>query len=366
LEVADILRRYGGDYLAASGGALSSSQRRAIQDILRCRTPALGGHVFQCTQCGHQQYAYHSCRNRNCPKCHGKDTADWLTQRRNELLPVPYFHVVFTLPPGLRAVVRRFQKPLYALLMKAAAEALLKLAADPHYVGGLIGIMAVLHTWTRTLTYHPHVHCLVPAGGVSPDREWRPARKNYLVPVKALSKLFRGIFRDLLKKRMPHLPVPPSVWTTEWVVYSKPSAQGVDTVLNYLGRYVHRVAISNSRILAIEGGQVSFRYQQCGHTEWKTLTLTATEFIRRFLQHVLPAGLHKVRYYGLWAPSNRRLLRQVQMVLAPDEAEATPSDPSNGTVESASSPDAGTPCPRCGEGKLVCTGRLPRQGRAPP
>lgn len=366
LEVADVLRRYGGECLAAFGGNLSSSQRRAVDDILRCRTPAMGGHVFRCTHCGHEQYAYHSCRNRSCPKCHGNDTADWLTQRRKELLPVPYFHVVFTLPPGLRAVAYRFQKPLYAILMKGAAEALTKLAADPHYVGGLVGIMAVLHTWTRTLTYHPHVHCLVPAGGVSPDREWKTARKKYLVPVKALSRLFRGIFRDLLKKQMPELQVPASVWTTDWVVYSKPSVQGVDTVLNYLGRYVHRVAISNSRIMAIDDGKVAFRYQECGHTEWKTLTLPATEFIRRFLLHVLPAGVHKVRYYGLWAPSNRRLLRQVQMLLVANEVEAAPPESETQTIEPSSCPSLGTTCPSCGEGKLVCIGRLPRQGRAPP
>jgi hypothetical protein len=364
LEVADILRRYGGEYRSAFGDNLSSSQRRAVEDILRCRTPAMGGHLFRCTHCGHEQYAYHSCRNRGCPKCHGNDTTDWLTQRRKELLPVPYFHVVFTLPPGLRAVAYRFQKPLYALLMKAAAQALMKLAADPHYVGGLVGIMAVLHTWTRTLTYHPHVHCLVPAGGVSPDREWKPARKKYLVPVKALSRLFRGIFRDLLKRQMPELQVPPPVWTTDWVVYSKPSVQGVDTVLNYLGRYVHRVAISNSRIMAIEDGEVTSRYQECGRTEWKTLTLTATEFIRRFLKHVLPAGVHKVRYYGLWAPSNRHLLRQVQMLLAADEA--APPQSESQIVEPSSSPSTGATCPSCGEGRLMCIGRLPRQGRAPP
>ena len=169
LEVADVLRRYGGEYLAAVDGSMPPSHRRAFEDILRCRTAAMGGH---------EQYAYHSCRNRGCPKCHSNDTADWLDQRRKELLPVPYFHVVFTLPRQLRSVAYRFQVPLYAILMKAAAESLIKVASDPHYVGGLIGVLAVLHTWTRTLTYHPHVHCLVPAGGVSPDREWLPARQR--------------------------------------------------------------------------------------------------------------------------------------------------------------------------------------------
>lgn len=370
-EVADVLRRYGGEYLAAFGEAMLPSHRRAFQDILQCRTPAMGGHLFACDQCGYQQYAYHSCRNRHCPKCHRNDTAAWLEQRRQELLPTTYFHVVFTLPRELRDIVRHHQKPLYGILMKAAAEALIKLAADPHYVGGLIGVLAVLHTWTRTLNYHPHVHCLVPAGGVSTDREWRPARKNYLLPVKALSKVFRGVFRDLVKRQLPDLCVPASVWKTDWVVYCKPSVQGVETVLNYLGRYVHRVALANSRIVSIDHGQVTFRYQQCGNSQWRTMTLAAGEFIRRFLQHALPAGVHKVRYYGLWAPSHRGLLRQVQMLLAVPEPETPPGEPKNPTATPESSALTGVtedqrPCPHCRKGRLVHIGHVPRQGRAPP
>ena len=227
-------------------------------------------------------------------------------------------------------------------------------------------VLAVLHTWTRTLTYHPHVHCLVPAGGVSPDRQWLPARKNYLVPVKALSKVFRGIFCDLVKKRIPELHIPASVWTVEWVVYCKPSVQGADTVLNYLGRYVHRIGITNSRIVSIEDGKVTFRYQECGQTQWKTLTLAASEFIRRFLQHVLPTGVHKVRYYGLWAPSNRRLLRQVQMLLAMDEPGPDSQEPAAPPLKPSSSSLEGTPCPHCAKGKLVYIGRLARGARSPP
>jgi len=369
LEVADVLRRYGGEYLATVDGRMPLDHRRAFEDILRCRTPAMGGHVFACTHCGHERYAYHSCRNRSCPKCHGHDAADWLEQRRKELLPVPYFHVVFTLPPQLRGVVYRFQEPLYAILMKAAAEALIKVAADPHYVGGLIGVMTVLHTWTRTLTYHPHVHCLVPAGGVSADREWRPARRDYLVPVKALSRVFRGIFRDLVRRQMPELRLPAAAWKAEWVVYCKPSVQGVEAVLKYLGRYVHRIAIANSRLLSMDDGKVTFRYQECGQTEWKTLTLAATEFIRRFLQHVLPSGVHKVRYYGLWAPSNRRLLRQVQMLLTIDAPRAaiqeSPTPPQKRSAPLSSTLE-GMPCPRCEKGTLVCIARLARRGRGPP
>jgi hypothetical protein len=365
-EVADILRRYGEGYLQAFGEAMLPSHRRAIQDILSCRTPARGGHVFSCDRCGHRVYAYHSCRNRSCPKCHARDTESWLEARRTELLPVPYFHVVFTIPTEWRRLVRRHQKPLYGILMKAAAQALIKLAADPHYVGGSIGVMAILHTWTRTLAYHPHVHCLVPAGGVSPDRRWLSAREDYLVPVRALSKIFRGLFTDLVAKQMPNLELPASAGGSNWVVYCKRSVQGVDTVLNYLARYVHRVAITNSRILSIDEGKVTFRYQNSGDSTWKTMTLAASEFIRRFLQHVLPMGAHKVRYYGLWAPSNRGLLRQVQLLLTADQANRPSRESDHRTKNAQRVEPQGETCPRCGIGVLACIGRIPRNRRAPP
>ena len=366
LEMADVFRRYGGAYLKMFGDTMLPSHRRAFQDILSCRTPIRGGHVFSCSRCGQQVYAYHSCRNRSCPKCHGRDTQTWLQARHAELLPVPYFHVVFTLPMEWRRVVRQHQKSLYSILMKAAAGALIKLAADPHYVGGLIGVMTILHTWTRTLEYHPHIHCLVPAGGVSDDRRWRSARKNYLVPVKALSRLFRGLFKELVARQLPELKMPKSVRGQDWVVYCKPSVQGAEAVLKYLGRYVHRIAITNSRIVSIDDGNVTFRYQRCGDSKWRTMTLAANEFIRRFLQHVLPRGVHKVRYYGLWAPANRRLLHQVQLLLAA-EGSAEPSHEARRHNESTPTPKPhGQVCPHCGEGELVCIGRLPANGRAPP
>jgi hypothetical protein len=286
--------------------------------------------------------------------------------RRKELLPVEYFHVVFTLPEELRQHVRRHQKILYGITIKAAAKSLIKLAADPHYVGGLIGVLAILHTWTRTLVYHPHVHCLVPAGGVSDNREWLPARKNYLVPVKALSRIFRGMFREMVAKELPDLMIPQAVWNKEWVVYCKPTVQGIDKVLDYLGRYVHRIAIANSRILSIDDGKVTFRYQNCGDSQWKTMTLPASEFIRRFLQHVLPRGTHKVRYYGLWSPSNRGRLRQVQIVLASD-IPVQPHEINILDEEVSAQPIGnGKTCPHCGKGILVLIDRIDRQRRAPP
>jgi hypothetical protein len=369
-EVADVLRRYGREYLDRYGQDLLPSHRRAMDDLVHCRTEALGGQLCQCDHCGQEHYVYHSCRNRSCPKCHGNETEAWLEERRQELLPVPYFHVVFTLPQALRALVRRNQQDLYDILLRAAAQALIKLAADPHDVGGLIGVLCVLHTWTRALVYHPHVHCLVPAGGISADRtEWRPARQTYLVPVRALSKLFRGLFLDLVRRERPDLAIPESVWTMEWVVYCKPAVQGTEQVLRYLGRYVHRIALTNSRILSLDNGQVCFRYQVSQDHRWKTMTLPALEFIRRFLQHVLPQGFHKVRYYGLWSPAHRPLLHQLQLCLA---GQAPPSPPESPEGEShahdAEYPllQAGRICPHCGQGLLVLIRLLPCHWREPP
>jgi hypothetical protein len=369
-EVADVLRRYGREYLDRFGQDLLPSHRRAIEDLCACRTEALGGQLLQCERCGQEHYVYHSCRNRSCPKCHHQDTEAWLEERRQELLPVPYFHVVFTLPQELREIVRRNQKDLYDVLLRAAAHALIKLAADPHYVGGLIGVLCVLHTWTRTLAYHPHVHCLVPAGGISADRtEWRPARTSYLVPVQALSKLFRGLFLDLVRQERPDLPLPESVWTKGWVVYCKPAVQGTDQVLRYLGRYVHRIALTNSRIRSIEDGHVCFRYQDSQDQRWKSMTLSALEFIRRFLQHVLPEGFHKVRYYGLWSPVHRPLLHQLQLTLVGHTPEPPPTAPApaNHPIDSWCPPlRAGQPCPHCGQGLLLLVRSLPRHPRGPP
>lgn len=366
-EVADIFRRYGGDYLETFGPGVLPSHRRALQDILCCRTPVLGGHVYRCDHCGREHYVYHSCRNRSCPQCHGAATAAWLAHRRKELLPVEYFHLVFTLPAALRDFVRRHQKTLYGVLMKAAAQALKKLAADPKYVGGQIGVLAVLHTWSCTLTYHPHVHCLVPGGGVTAQQDWRPAHKGYLVPVKALSRIFRGLFLDMAAGQLPGVTVPNAAWDQPWVVYCKPSVQGAEKTLDYLGRYVHRVAVSNRRILSIEDGKVCFRYQNSRTREWKTMTLPAQEFIRRFLQHVLPKGVHKVRYYGLWAPANRKRLRRVQIALL---ADRPPTPPQSLPAEPPPSPSAPTAnairCPHCRKGLLVRLRRLPRRRRAPP
>lgn len=368
LELADVVRRYGDVYLQKFGHNMPPSHRRALQDIRHCRTEVLGGHVYVCNQCGHRQYAYHSCKNRSCPKCQREDTDLWLARRRQELLAVPYFHVVFTLPKEFRELVRRHQKTLYGVLMKAAAKSLTKLAADPRYVGGQLGILAVLHTWTGTLTYHPHVHCLVPAGGVSQDGRWLSARKDYLVPVDALSPIFRGMFLEMARQALPRANLSGVARGKQWVVYCKPTVQGTERVLQYLARYVHRVALANSRLVRIEADQVTFRYRDRGKRQARTMTLPSLEFLRRFLQHVLPRGTHKVRYYGFWSPFHRQLLRRIQLVTGtgPIPAATREEVTEQTAQEGVAAADGQKTCPCCRKGILVLLETLPRQARAPP
>ncbi|MBU4260704.1 MAG: IS91 family transposase [Proteobacteria bacterium] len=360
-ELADVFRQYGRQYLETFGEAVLPSHRRAIADIAACRTEALGGYLVQCDSCAAQDKAYRSCKNRACPKCHRNDTLHWLDKRAAELLPVMYFHVVFTLPEQLRRLVRGHQKTLYAVLMKAAAEALMKIAADPKYVGGKIGIMALLHTWTSAGIYHPHVHCLVPGGGISPDKSsWISSRKNFLVPVKALSPIFRAKFLEMAQDALPCLQIPREVWEHDWVVYAKPTVQGTDNVMEYIARYVHRIFITNHRLLKVENGEATFRYRKTTKRKkkWRhcqgTMTLPVMEFMRRFLQHVLPAGFHKVRYYGLLHPVNRPLLRRVQLILGP----AAKSKEVNRTEAGHEKEPCTANCRFCKKGRMVVIARL--------
>jgi hypothetical protein len=364
--IAEIFRQYGSQYLERHGDRMLPSHRKALRDILECRTEACGGHLFECEHCRKLHYAYHSCRNRSCPQCHGKQTEAWLDKRRAELLPVPYFHVVFTLPAELREIVRSHQGVLLSALMQAAAASLIKLAQDPRFVGGTISILAVLHTWTRALIYHPHVHCLVPGGGLAPDRSsWLGAHDGYLVPVRALSPVFRAQFVALARKRLPDIDLPRSIWEKDWVVYTKPTVQGSEAVLRYLARYVHRIAISNPRILSVENGQVSFRYKPWSASAWKTATLAAEEFIRRYLQHVLPKGFHKVRLYGLLAPANRTLLDWARFLLTQDEDFGS-DDPANAAQFPNVAKEALPLCPHCALGRLIPVARLMPGARGPP
>jgi hypothetical protein len=359
IELADIIAKFGVEYRNEFGMMLPS-HKRALADILACRTEIMGGHLLECDACGYQHYSYHSCKNRSCPKCHTNDIKRWLEKRETELLPVRYFHVVFTLPQELREIVRSNQSKLYSILMQAASEMLLKLALDPKHVGGKLSILALLHTWTRAMEFHPHVHMLVPAGGLDKDGNWRTTRKKWLVPVKALSKLFRARFMKLAKKALPDENFPQEVWEKEWVVYCKPSLNNSKKVLRYLGRYVHRIAITNSRIESMDNGQVTFRYQESATGKLKKMTLPGKEFLRRYLQHVLPQGFHKVRYYGLLSPANRVTLKRLQLLLAP-RRKITPDD----IKEVAGKPVNKHLCPCCSEGVMVVIDSLPRKSRSP-
>lgn len=309
-EIADIFRAHGHDYLSMHGHHILPSQHRAMWDIIACRSGQFGGHLMACDQCGHTHYSYHSCCNRSCPKCLTKISEKWVEARKKERLPATYFHVVFTIPKELRGLVIRHQKIFYGILFKAAANTLKKLGHDPHYMGGDIGFYAVLHTWTRALLFHPHLHCLIPGCGIDPEGKWISGRKNYLFPAKPMADIFRAYFMKKARKAMPDITFPQAVWKPRWVVHIKPSIQGPEKVMKYLGRYIHRVAITNHRILELKEGNVRFKYRDNQENCWKTMTLTAVQFIHRFLQHVLPRGFHKVRTYGFLHPTQRQRLIQ--------------------------------------------------------
>jgi hypothetical protein len=319
LRLADVLRRHGPLYLQRHGDAVLPSHARAVQAITQCRTAALGGHLAACTQCASMHLLFHSCRHRACPRC-GHDAAQrWLAHQETLLLHVPYFHVVFTLPSELRRVVRSHQRVLLGVLFVSAFESLAALCADRRWLGGRTGALAVLHTWTRTLEWHPHLHVLVPAGALAPDgRTWLVPKhrdKPLFVPVRALSALFRGRFMARARAALPHvaLHVP---WSKRWVVYAKPAVQGAERVLQYLGRYVHRTALTDKAIVGCDDRTVRVGYRDSRDNHDKQMTLPAQEFVRRFLQHVPAKGLHRVRAFGLLHPAHRATLRHLQLLLA--------------------------------------------------
>ena len=321
LEVADVFRRYGAAYRQQHGASLSMAQRRVMTAIEVCRTAVLGGHLEQCDYCGHQRNAYNSCGDRHCPKCQSLARAQWLQDRQTELLNTQYFHVVFTLPQQIAAIAYQNKRELYGILFKATAETLLTIAADPKHLGAEIGFFAVLHTWGQNLLHHPHLHCVVPGGGLSPDKsQWISCQVGFFLPVQVLSRLFRRLFLERLLKafdegkleffssleslrdRSSFLDYLAPLREVEWVVYAKRPFAGPEQVLDYVGRYTHRVAISNNRLLDIAEGKVTFRYKDYRqNAQQKTMTLEAGEFIRRFLLHVLPEGFQRIRYYGFLA-----------------------------------------------------------------
>ena len=381
LEVADVLRRYGEAYREQHSASLSTAQRRVMSAIELCRTAALGSHLEQCDQCRFERVAYDSCRNRHCPKCQSMARAQWIENRQAELLDTQYFHVVFTLPEEIAAIAYQNKEVVYRILFQATSETLRTIAADPKHLGAEIGFFAVLHSWGQNLLFHPHLHCVVPGGGLSPDGDrWISCRPGFFLPVRVLSRLFRRLFLELLEKafdkhklrfftslcelqrRQAFLCYLAPLRQAEWVVYAKPPFAGSQQVLDYVGRYTHRVAISNNRLLDIEDGQVQFRYKDYRHdSQQKVMTLSADEFIRRFLLHILPNGFQRIRYYGFLGNRFRqeklqRCRQLLGMVSAdqPPPAKEPPKDYRDRYQEQTG--ESLRLCPVCHRGQMIRIG----------
>ena len=363
VEIAGILRRHGPAYLAKYGERMLPSHKKAIKAILQCRSEALGGHVYFCEKCNCEHYSYHSCKNRHCPKCQHQDNEAWLQSQLELLLPVTYFMVTFTLPAQIRQLARRNQNIIYNIFFRASAAALMKLAADPRFIGGKIGMVGVLQTWRRDLHFHPHIHYIVPGGGLSAAGRWLPSRDNFLVPVEALSVIFRAKFRDELKKTELFGEVSADVWQKDWVVHCEAVGDG-EEALEYLADYVNRIAISNHRILTDQQGMVTFKYKDSESKQWRISTIPAEEFIRRFLQHVLPDHFVKVRYYGLLAPKNRHLLPNIRKLLGVEITKAEEGERKNEDADEKSA-EKTIPCPKCGT-MMKWVRKIPRQVSRPP
>lgn len=370
-EVADVFREFRDDYLLKYGA--SPQQRKILRELPLCQTQALGGHKMQCDRCGHEQIVYNSCRNRHCPKCQAAARARWLEDRENDLLDVPYFHVVFTLPDELGPIALQNKRLLYGMLFKAASETLLEIAKDPKHLGAHIGFLAVLHTWGQNLQHHPHVHCVVPGGGLSPDgSRWISCRPHFFLPVRVLSARFRNRFLKLLKAAFendklvlqgklaclaeaPHrTQLLESLRNRDWVVYAKPPFGGPQQVLKYLARYTHRVAIANQRLVSIDAGKVSFRWKDYRHANRKRImTLDAVEFMRRFLLHALPGGFQRIRHFGFLANCVRREKVGLCRRLLNQDLDTLERDGARDDVDSASPATAADLCPKCEKGTMI-------------
>jgi len=391
LEVADVFHRHGAAWRRTNAGHVSLGQLTVMSAIERCRSAALGGHVERCEDCGHSRIAYNSCRNRHCPKCQGAAARDWLAAREADLLPVGYFHLVFTLPAEIAPIAYHNKAVVYDLLFRAAAETLLTIAADPKHLGVRIGFTAVLHSWGSAMTHHPHLHMIVPGGGISLDgARWIQCRPGFLVPVRVLSRLFRRLFLagladahatgrlaffgelDGLRSRTAFGAYLTPLRKKNWFVYAKPPFAGPEAVLAYLARYTHRVAISNSRLLALDERGVTFRYKDYrrnGQARYRTMTLALDEFIRRFLLHVLPKGFHRIRHFGLLASAacKANIARARELIAAPVQSGDTPTELNNPDQTVGAATDHRPPCPCCG-GRMIIVDIFERGGtpRGPP
>jgi len=376
LEVADIIRAHGKEFVKRYHSVLTREHRKVLRAIEHCRTAALGGHVDQCDRCGYRVISYNSCRNRHCPKCQIAAREKWLADRTEELLPVPYFHVVFTLPPMLAELALQNQRGLYGLLFQASSRTLLQIGANRKHLGAQLGFLSVLHTWGQNLQHHPHVHCIIPAGGLVLDHSrWIHSRKKFFLPVRVLSRLFRGKFLALLKRvfRRGQLTFPGELselaqpeafqqmlrhaYLQEWVVYAKPPFGGPRQVLKYLSRYTHRVAISNHRLIALQDGKVTFRWKNYKSGSQKgAMTLDAVEFLRRFMLHVLPRGFVRIRSFGFLANRVRKRKLQICRTLLRPEPTQLPMNAARPTSQTTS-----YICPSCHHGRMIVVERLTAQ-----
>jgi hypothetical protein len=391
LEVADIFHRHGAAWRKANAGHVGLGQLQVMSAIENCRSVVLGGHVERCEDCGHRRIAYNSCRNRHCPKCQGAAAKDWLAARQADLLPVGYFHLVFTLPAEIAPIAYQNKAVVYDLLFRTAAETLLTIAADPKHLGARIGATAVLHSWGSAMTHHPHVHMIVPGGGISLDgTRWVSCRPGFLLPVRVLSRLFRRLFLtgladahaagrlaffgeiEGLRRRMAFTSHLAPLRKKNWFVYAKPPFAGPEAVLAYLARYTHRVAVSNSRLIAVDERGVILRYKDYRHNgqaRYRTMTLATDEFIRRFLLHVLPKGFHRIRHYGLLASAGCKanIARARKLIAAPVPPVDLSVARDNTNRDAGAAPDHRPPCPCCG-GRMIIVEILERSGapRGPP
>ncbi len=367
LEVADVFRAHAADFLRSARGAVSPAKRRVLADVQACRTAELGGHVEECQDCGHRRISYNSCRNRHCPQCQGQARADWLDARKADLLPVEYFHVVFTLPEEIAAIALQNKREVYGILLRDSAATLKEIARDPKRLGAEIGFVSVLHTWGQNLLHHPHVHCVVPGGGLSPDgARWVSCRPGFFLPVRVLGRMFRGKFLHSIAEAfqdgrlrfqggLRHLQddrefgkVLAKCRRKNWVVYAKPPFGGPEQVLKYLARYTHRVAISNRRLLRMADGKVTFRWKDYAHgSRPRAMTLAATEFIRRFLLHVLPKGFPRIRHYGLLGNRSAGLDRCRELLAS------LPAQPEEERGEAGRSPGEDRRCAACGSAAVL-------------
>ena len=360
-ELADIVKLHKAEYLTKYGAQVPENHRKALWQIENCRTETLGGHIERCSNsCGYERYRYNSCQSRSCPKCNGIHTARWVKKKQDSLLPVQYFHLVFTLPSCLRDIVRAHQKIAYSILLRSAAEAVIILAKDPKYVGGLIGVIAILHTWSRTMFFHPHAHLLIPGGGINTEGGWNQSHKKYLIPYQPAATIFRALFIKRLKKALPEVTIPDAVWNKEWVVDVRATAPNPMIAVKYLSNYINRIAITNRRILACNDDVVKISYKRNKDIQWCTMKLKPEEFLRRYLEHVLPKGFVRIRYYGIFTSANKKLFRQVRSdLLTIFEKSDNVSKPD--IIDITHLFHEIHTCPQCLTGYLVIVAEVPKR-----